>query len=109
MSADPLIAAPKQRGRPFKKGQSGNPGGRPKKTPELVEVENLCKERSPRAIERLAEWMESDNARASVAACTGILAQAFGTPKQRVEHSGANGEAIRMITEIRRTIVEKQS
>lgn len=75
----------------FPKGKSGNPGGRRKKTPELIEVENLCKEASPRAVERLKEWAESDNAKASVTACMGLLAQGFGTPKQRVEHTGKDG------------------
>lgn len=75
----------------FKKGQSGNPGGRKKKTPELIEVENLCKQASPRAVERLKEWIESDNAKASVTACMGLLAQGFGTPKQRIEHTGKDG------------------
>ena len=78
----------------FKKGKSGNPGGRPKKTPELIEVENLCKQHSPEAVAKLVEWMHSDNPKASTAACFGILAQAFGTPKQRVEHTGAAGGAI---------------
>lgn len=83
----------------FKKGQSGNPGGRPKKTPELLEVEGLCREASPAAVAKLVEWMGSDNAKASVSACFGILAQAFGTPKQRIEHTGKDGSpvAIKMI------------
>lgn len=83
-----LRSEPKQRGRPFQKGKSGNPGGRPKKTPELVEVENLCKQLSPRAVERLAEWMEDDNPRASVAAAQSILERAFGKPRQPIEHAG---------------------
>lgn len=32
----------KQVGRPFKKGQSGNPGGRPKKPKELKEMADLA-------------------------------------------------------------------
>lgn len=91
-----LRTAGKQRGRPFVKGKSGNPGGRPKKTPELIEVEALCKEASPRAVERLKEWVESDNAKASVSACMGLLAQAYGTPKQRHEHTGQGGGPVRI-------------
>lgn len=73
---------------PFQKGRSGNPGGRAKKTPDLIEVEELARKASPAAIKRLVEWMESDNARASVAACTAILDRAWGKPAQAIEHSG---------------------
>jgi hypothetical protein len=73
---------------PFARGQSGNPGGRPKMTPELREVEDLARKASPAAVKRLVEWMNSDNARASVAACNAILDRGFGRPTQPTEHSG---------------------
>ena len=40
------------RGRPFQKGTSGNPGGRPR---VLADVQELARERSPEAINILAQ------------------------------------------------------
>jgi hypothetical protein len=70
---------------PFRKGQSGNPGGRPK---ENDEIKRLAKSHGPMAIERLAHWANSDNARASVAASQALLDRGFGKPEQAIEHSG---------------------
>jgi hypothetical protein len=38
---------------PFQKGQSGNPGGRPKLPPEHREIQDLARSSAPRAIGRL--------------------------------------------------------
>ncbi len=44
-------------GKSFKKGQSGNPGGRPKQEHEVVQ---LARKHGPEAIKRLAYWLKSD-------------------------------------------------
>ncbi len=78
----------------FKKGQSGNPGGRPK---EVAEVRKLAKEHGPAAIERLVELMSSENERTAVAACEAILNRGYGRPAQSVTLAGEeDGPPIQM-------------
>jgi hypothetical protein len=57
---------------PFVKGQSGNPGGRPKEDPE---VRRLCELHTPEAISTLAEIMKNKKYQASarVSAAAHIL------------------------------------
>jgi hypothetical protein len=64
----------------FVKGQSGNPGGRAKKSPEHVEIELLARAHGAEAIKRLAFWMGSDDGRVSIAACDKMLERGFGKP-----------------------------
>lgn len=66
----------------FQKGQSGNPGGRPK---ELEDVKAAAREHSAQAIERLVHWMMSDDPRASVASANALLDRAFGKPQQSMD------------------------
>ena len=70
---------------PFKKGQSGNPGGRPK---EVAEVRKLAMEHGSAAIERLVELMASENERTAVAACEAILNRGYGRPAQSLTVAG---------------------
>ena len=42
-------------GRPFKKGQSGNPGGRPKRTQEQKDALQMIRDLAPEAAERLRD------------------------------------------------------
>jgi hypothetical protein len=69
---------------PFKKGESGNPGGRPR----YDGIRKLAQEQGQTAIDRLTFWAKSDNARASVAASQALLDRGFGKPEQAIEHSG---------------------
>ncbi len=75
----------------FKKGESGNPGGRPK---EEREVLDLARQHSPEAIMRLVEWMQSEHPKASPAACIAILDRAYGKPKQAVDLNTPEGISV---------------
>lgn len=69
----------------FKKGQSGNPSGRPKTDNE---VKDLAATHTRAAIERLAFWMMSADAKSSIQASIALLNRAWGMPTAPVAHSG---------------------
>src|SRR5215510_11014063 len=73
--------------RRWKPGQSGNPSGQ---TAEYGEVVSLARSLSVRAVERLAELMESPDERVAAVACNTILDRAFGKPQS---HRPENDEA----------------
>ena len=79
-------------GRKFQKGQSGNPGGRPK---ELGDIKELARQYTAEAIERLVDWMRSDEPKASVAAANTLLDRGWGKAPQAV--TGDDGGPVRII------------
>ena len=74
------------RGRPFQKGTSGNPGGRPR---VLADVQELARERSPEAINILANVMRDEKAppAARVAAANSLLDRGYGKPTQPISQT----------------------
>ena len=74
------------RGRPFQKGVSGNPGGRPR---VLADVQELARERSPEAINILAHVMRDEKAppAARVAAANALLDRGYGKPTQPISQT----------------------
>ena len=74
---------------PFKKGQSGNPGGRPK---IVGDVQELAREHSTDAIATLAAIMRDNTAppAARAMASNSILDRAYGKPPQTLNANVAS-------------------
>ena len=62
----------------FKKGQSGNPGGRPKGDPEVKEI---LKAAAPAAARKLTELINSQSDKIALMACAEILNRTMGKPE----------------------------
>lgn len=74
-------------GRPFEKGQSGNPGGRPRK---VGDVKEKALGNSTAAIMKLVELMDSKDPRVALAACREVLDRAVGRPAQEGDTLGGD-------------------
>ena len=74
---------------PFKKGQSGNPGGRPK---VIAEVRELAQEHTSKAIETLVSIMTNPKSAdaARVSAANALLDRGYGKPPQHQHITGEN-------------------
>ena len=74
------------RGQPFEKGKSGNPGGRPKRTPEEVDLIEACQTKTHAALETILQLMqESDNDRVKLAAAQYVIERGWGKSPERIE------------------------
>jgi hypothetical protein len=64
---------------PYKKGQTGNPGG---KTKQFAQCQRLCREASPEAARRLIELIHSEDERVALMAADKVYELAWGKPKE---------------------------
>jgi hypothetical protein len=89
------------RGKPFPKGVSGNPGGRPKETPEMKQMKEVARKRSIEAIEIAVEIMNDEKAKATdrLKAVDIILDRAWGRPTTAVEPEESERNGAEMIYE----------
>lgn len=89
--------AKRGKGKPFRKGQSGNPGGRPR---VVAEIRELARQHGPDMIARLAEIAKSaESESAQVAAIKELLERAYGKSAAAPEDNDeAVGRIVRFIT-----------
>ena len=80
---------------PFEKGQSGNPGGRPK---VIAEVKELAREYTGEAIKTLVSIMTNAKAApaARVSAANALLDRGYGKPPQHITGEGGPSYVVRL-------------
>ncbi len=82
----PEISKKLPRGRPFQKGVSGNPGGRPRKTDEEVKLEEACRAKTREALEVIQNLMTNARSeRVQLAAAMFIIERGWGKARERIE------------------------
>ena len=76
----------KPRGRPFAPGQSGNPNGRPKTTPEQKDALQAIRDLAPQAAEELAKILRGEDTpiAAKIKAIEMIIERTYGKAEATV-------------------------
>ena len=88
-------------GRPFEKGVSGNPSGRPKENPKVRE---LLKQHSVEAAETLVGLLKSEIEKIRLMAAQEILNRTEGKPMQAVNMEVSGGLDVRQ--QVREVLLE---
>lgn len=88
----------------FKPGQSGNPGGRPKKTAQELDLIAACKAKTPEALDVIVHiMMNSDKDAVRLSAAQSIIERGYGKP---VQQQDVNLTGQLLFTAIERRIVQ---
>lgn len=93
----------KPRGKPFPKGKTGNPGGRPKLPEDVKHVRELARQYTADAVHALVETLKEGGWSAKVAAANALLDRGWGKSEQPIV--GPDGGAIQ-VQKIERVIVD---
>ncbi|MFQ3895317.1 DUF5681 domain-containing protein [Sphingobium sp. R-7] len=89
----------------FKKGQSGNPGGRAKMTmADGKTLTDLAREHTPKAVDALVDVLADEKAphAAKVSAATALLDRGWGRPRQDLGVEMKSDEGIAALLEAAR-------
>jgi hypothetical protein len=82
----------------FKSGKSGNPSGRPKMTPEVIDLVAACKAKTRDALDVLTKIMfSSDSERNRMAAALAIIERGHGKPEQPVKADVSGGLTVEIV------------
>lgn len=88
-------------GKPFPKGVSGNPSGRPKRTEEELDLIAACKQKTEDALFVLLSIMENgENERNRMAAAMAIIERGHGKAVQPTVMSTATPDAVEKIERV---------
>ena len=80
-------------GRPFPKGVSGNPSGRPKLPEDVKHVRELARQYTNEAIATLASVMANGSPNAQVSAANALMDRGWGKAEQPI--TGADGGTVK--------------
>jgi Family of unknown function (DUF5681) len=88
----------------WKKGVSGNPGGR---RPIPPDVKLALEAMTPRAVERLAELLESSDESVAIRAVSIILDRTYGKAAQGAESTLRKVQTALLVAEVERRYLER--